>query len=543
MSWKLQIAEDFPKGAWVLDGNSPHFDISGYERHATTTSTDRGPALVKGASRSLVVGNDNKVTFPNTIWKRGREYIPFTLEAFIRPVIADPTNTAPIQILGHAGQMDGLVIERGVISFTTNYTNTGSATCSFDTMNHQVSQVVGLHTENKNSLYVNGELVSEIDITPEQQADTYATDGGDLIAGTTSGPNKLMLNAVAIYDGVLDEGSIDEHLLAAQDAYSAEQVATVYGGQLLEFAASGSYAPLFRMTYDTDVDWGLGGRNNCSLLDGTLYPVSIDGQSINGWWETVIPLMTAPSAIQAVSILWEGSGVIVKTSRDGVLYEVAEKGKPVSTVPPGTLPADEMLHVRVEFEGGKFEDPGFMDNMSVSLYLNDNPTTFAGREVVLVGATPENDYDVVDLHQDWGAEMNNGSITIKSQVNNTGMDIKTVEVWVMRTGGTFTTSLSGANRIRTNGGTEQSTKMGEWQLRHFVFDSNFTGDIVLSGTAQIGHVIVYSEALSDETIAQIYASYSGKPKIVLDLDETFDIHEFDGQVNIYEYDWALETAA
>lgn len=541
MSWNLLIGSDFPKGAWVLDGNSPHADISGYERPATTTNTDRGPALVKGATRSLVVGNDNKVTFPTNFWKQNREYLAFTLEVFIRPVVVDSSDTAEIQILGHAGQMDGLTIQRGVISFVTKFANTGEARASFDTMNLQTCYVVGIHTANKNSLYVNGDLVSEVEITPEQQSDTYAVNGGDLVSGTTTGPNKFMLNAVALYDGVLDDESIDQHYDTAQDTLSAEDVAINYGGQLLEFAATGAYAPFFRMDYDSDIEWGLGGRNNVSLHDGTLYPLSIAGTSVNGWWETVIPINTAPSAIQAVSILWEGTGVLVKTSRDGILWEPAEKGKPVTTVPAGTLPAGEFLYVRVEFEGGKVDDPGFMDNMSVSVYLAANPVSFSGRDVVLSGAVPENDYDVSLLHQDWGAEMNNGSITIKAAVGLTGVAARTVEVWVMRTGGTFTTSMSDA-RIRTNGGTEQSTKLGEWQLRHFVFDSNFTGDIVFSGTAQIGHVILYPEALSDETIAEIYASYTGKPKILLDIDETFDIYEFDGQVDIYEYDWALESA-
>lgn len=542
MSWNLLVGSDFPKGAWVLDGNSPYPDISGYENPATATGTDRGPALVKGAARSLVVGNDAKVTFVNNFWKRNREYLAFSLEVFIRPVVTDYSNTAEIQILGHAGQMDGLTIQKGVVSFVTKYASTGEARASFDTMNHQTSHIVGLHTATKNSLYINGELVSEVDITPEQQADTYAVDGGNLVSGTTTGPNKFMLNAVALYEGVLDDESIDQHYAEAQDTLTAEAVAINYGGQLLEFAATGAYAPFFRIEYDTDVDWALGGRTNVGLLDGTLYPTIIGNTSINGWWESVIPLGTAPTSIQAVSILWEGSGVLVKTSRDGILWEAAEKGKPVTTVPAGTLPDGEFLYVRVEFEGNKVDDPGFMDNMSISLYLTDNAVKFSGRDIVLAGATPENDYDVNDLHQDWGAEMNNGSITIKSAPGLTGAAVRTVEVWVMRTGGTFTTSLTGAH-IRTNGGTEQSTKLGEWQLRHFVFDDDFAGDIVLSGTAQIGHIIIYPATLSDETIAEIYSAYVGKPKVVLEVDENFDIHEFDGEVDIYEYDWALESAA
>lgn len=543
MSWQLQIGQDFPKGAWVLDGNSPHPDVSGYDNPATATGTDRGPALVKGATRSLVVGGGTTVTFPNNFWKRNREYLAFTLEVFIRPVVTDFADTNEIQILGHAGQMDGITIQKGVVSFVTKYTNTGEARASFDIMNLQSCHICALHTETKNSLYINGELVDEVEITPEQQADTYAVEGGDLVSGTTTSVNKFMLNAVALYDGVLDDESIDEHYAAAQDTLTAQDVAIDYGGQLLEFSATGPYAPFFRMEYDTDLEWSLGGRTNCSLLSGTLYPLTINGVSVNGWWETVIPIGTAPTAIQSVSILWEGSGATVKTSRDGILWETAEKGKPVSTVPAGTLPDGEFLYVRVEFVGNKVDDPSFMDNMSVSMYLVDTTIMFAGREVVLESAVPENDYDVSDLHQDWGAEMNTGSITIKAPVNNPQAEVRTVEVWVQRTGGTFTTSLTAANRVRTNGGTEQSTKLGEWQLRHFVFDNPIVGDIFLSGTAQIGHVMLYTESLDDETIAEIYAGYVGKPKIVLDVDETFDIHEFAGQVDIYEYDWAMETAA
>lgn len=536
------MGEDFPRAFWMLDDITPFDDYSGYECFASCANVEKGVALVKGASRSLIVSNEKRLTAYAPYFLKGKEYLPFTIGAFVRPIINDLTDPDPIQILGNEGQMDGLILEGTVVHFVTKYTSTGEARCSFDMMDYQSMGVWGVHTQSKNMLVINGDTVAEIDITPAQQADTFVGTGGTLSSGATNSTNKLMLNAVAVYDTPLDEDSTLTQFANAQDTLGAEDVALDYGGALLEFAPEGALHPYFQIEYSSEQEWGLGFRTDCNMHDGTLYPASSQGISLPGRWETAISLGVTESTIYAANLIWEGVGAEVSTSRNGVDYTPAQKAKNLTTIPKGLNGENQFLYVRVSFPGGIANDPSFFDDMVFSLYSFSEEPTFNGREVVLDKVSLEDDLDVIDLHENWGAEMQGGTITIKAGDPIATATPKTIEVWGNKNGATFTDNLSGAVAKYSNGGAQKPYQTGEWQLRHYVFDAGFTGDITFSGTGQIGHVVLYPEALDAATIKEIYQSYTGKPKVYVEVDEVFNIHEFNGLVDIYEYDWSIETS-
>lgn len=538
MSLQLIAGEDFPRVFCMLDA-FPFVDASGYERNPTVpTGPSWGPALVKGADKSLIVSNSKKISLSGPVLQKGKEYLPWSVEAFVRPVYT--AATGPIQIFGNDGIYDGLVVDGNNVSFVTKYTSTGEARCSFNVMDVHNMGLVGVHTRDKNQLWVNGDLVSEVDITAAQQADTYLGAGTSLAMGASATANAFMVNAVSLYDTALDDSSILRHFANAQDTLSAEDVALAFRGALLEFGVDGAISPYFQIDYSSDAEWGLGIRNNVNIHDGTLYPNSVDNTSQSGYWETVIPLGNTPTTIYSANLLWEGVGATVTTSRDGIAWSPAVKGVALSTVTKGTNGEGQFLFVRVTFPGGVVNDPAFFDNMVFSLYSFGTAPVFGGREVALDKVSLEDDTDVIDLHENWGGEMTAGSIVIRSGTNVPAP--KTVEVWVNKTpGGTFTTNLT-ADTTYSNGGTVATIADGQWQLRHYVATAGFTGDITFSGTAQVGHIILYPEALSADTIKEIYRCYTGKPKITLDVDEVFDIKEFAGKVDIYEYDWSIESA-
>lgn len=542
MSLRLAIPEDFPRNFWMLDDVSPYADYSGYNGTAQSTSTNRGVALCKGAARSLIVSNSDRLVMNTNYFLRGKEYLPFSLGAFVRPIMTDVNDVSAIQILGNDGQMDGIVMEGTKISFVTKYANTGEARASFDVMDYQMIAVYGVHTKSKNMLYINGEVVSEADITPEQQADVFATAGGYLSSGATTSSNKLMLNAVQVYDTALDDTSVITHYAHAQDTLGAEDVALAYGGALLEFAPEGQLSPFYTIDYSSDSEWAVGYTENVSVVDGTLYPVTSGGISLSGFWENIIPLGTVPVNIYAATLTWTGTGATVLTSRDRQVWEPAKKAKALTTVPKGTNGEGQFLYIRVQFPGGIANDPSFFDDMVFSLYAFEEEPTFGGRTVVMDKVSLEEDFDVNDLQENWGAELQGGTLTIKSGDPVSTLTPKTIEVWACKGAGTFTDNLSSANTTYSNGGTLKTYAVGEWQVRHYVFNAGYTGDIVFSGTGQIGHVILYPNVLSADTVKEIYTAYTGKPKIYIDVDETFDIHEFPGLVDVYSYDWAIETA-
>lgn len=543
MSLKLVIPEDSPRVFLPLDDTSPYADYSGYERIATCASTNYGTSLAKGCSRSLIVNNTNKLTVAAPVFKQNKEYMPWSVGVFIRPVVSGPE--VEQQIFGNDGAMDGLVIEGTVVSFVTKYTNTGEARASFDLIDLQKAAAYGVHTLHKNSLYINGELVDEVETTPAQRLDTYVASGNTLTSGASAGSNSLMLNALNIYDFELDDEDIIKHYAHSEDTLGAEDVAIDYRGALLEFAPDGQLIPFYTVEYSSDEEWGLGRRENMVLNDGTLYPSVSQGISQPGTWTTVLPLGISPTSIYAANLLWEGTGATVNTSRDGLIWEPAVKGRALITVPRGTAGGGQFLFIRVSFPGGVAGDLSSFDNMVFSLYNTGTIPSFSGREVILDKVSPEGDYDVIDFHENWGAELEAGTITIKAAVGDTGVTARTVEVWANKgIGTTFTDNLEdGASLVAkySNGGTFKAYAVGEWQLRHYVLDSP-AGDIVFSGTGQIGHVVLYPSVLTPAVIKEIYDSYTGKPKIYLDLDETFDIHEFAGMVDIYQYDWSIESA-
>lgn len=537
----MVAGEDFPRAHWMLDDTSPYDDYSGYERVATSSSTARGHALVKGAERSLIVDNANKLVVSGPVFVPGKEYLPFSVEVFFRPIMTDVTNESKIQVFGNDSFMDGLVLEGTVLSFGTSFASTGEARCYFDLMDYQSVGAVGIHTKVKNYLYVNGDLVAEVAISPEQQADTFAAPGTVLVSGATTGPNKLMLNSLSLYDTELDDDSVITHYANAQDVLGVEDVALNYRGSALEFAPEGALSPFFTIEYSSNEEWSLGHRVDCRIDDGTLYPAFSQGVSIEGYWETVIPLGITPTQIYAANLIWEGTGASVSTSRDGVLWEPAQKGKALTTIPKGTNGEGQFLFVRVTFPGGVADDTSSFDNMVFALYGTGLAPNFSGREVVLDKATPESDFDVIDFHENWGVELEAGSVTIKAAAGETGIIPQTVEVWAMKNGSTFTDNLGSAT-VYTNGGTAKPWANGEWQLRHYVFDAPYAGDITFSGTGQIGHVVMYPGKLTPADCKEIHDAYTGKPKIQVEIDEVFDIHEFLGKVDIYEYDWNIESA-
>lgn len=530
--------QDFPRAHWMLDDASPHADYSGYEANATnpdSTAAVYGPALVKGAERSLIISSTNKLTVDSPVLIQGKEYLPFAIETYVRPVLQNGEQ----QIVGNDGVMDGITINGTVVSFVTKYTNTGEARASFDTVDPMNYGIVGVHSKMKNQLYINGEMVAEVDITDAQQADTYVSPGGTLTCG--SGNGSFMMNSLTLYDLELDDDAIATHYAHSQDTLGAEDVSISYKGALLEFSTGGAISPFYTTEFSSTDEWNLGYKVDVTIHDGTLYPVSSQGVSIPGYWEVVLPLGTMENSIYAANLMWEGTGATVSTSLDGATYATAQKGKALSTLTKGMSPENQFLFVRVSFPGGLVADESYFDNMVFSVYGTGALPDFAGREITIDNATPEGDYDVIDMHGNWGIELENGTVTIKAPVADTAAYSKTIEVWV-NPKTTVTDNLSGADVIYSNGGSVKALSPGEWQLRHYVFNNGFTGNITFSGTGQIGHIMIYPDAWSASVIKEIYDAYTGKPRVLVDVDEVFDIHEFDGLVDIYEYDWSIESA-
>jgi hypothetical protein len=438
--------------------------------------------------------------------------------------------------------MDGLVIEGRTLSFSTKYATTGEAKCTFDIEDYAALHIVAVHTHKRNALYVNGDLVAEVSTTPEQQADEFLSTGGTLVSGTTSGPNKIAVNGLAVYADALAESSIDDHYEEGTDNLSEGAVATAFGGINLQLTPDAA-APVFQQTFNESWHWAEGYFSKVVDQYGQLIPTfGSNGLSVAGSWYTSVLLPQSLDNLYGISMLWDGVGVKVETSLDGNSWTQVTKGVKISTIPQGFKPANEVILIRVTFTSGYPQETQYFDNLVISAFKMAGMPPFDGRTVTLDKASIESDFDTMDYNENWGVELEAGTITIGPRVTGS-ITPKTIQVWAKKkSSASFGDNLTGYTASYTNGGALEAYRPDEWQLRTYVFDAGYTGDIVFNGTGQIGTISIFPNAFTPADVQASYLSYVGIPTNMVPLVDTVTMNSLDSLVNIYEYDWAIESS-
>jgi len=543
MSYRYVAVESDPDALWIFDDPSPFTDYSGHNRTASTGSTAKHAALVKGADYALIVGNSNKISLnAYAVMQQGREKQSFSVEAVFRSIKKDPTNTAPQQVWGNDNQFDGLGISGTKVYFTTKYTSTGEARCEFDIQNNRSVKAVGVHTAAKNSLYVDGDLVSEVDITAAQQADTYLADGNTITCGGTTSTNLIAINAVAVYRHVLLEEDVDAHLIEAEDNLSEFHVATGYGGTILPLTDEHT-APYEQRTWTTEADWNGGLKAGVVVEYEQISPELRNGISIASNWQTSQPLPQGIGTLYGVTLSWQGQGVTVDTSVDGgVTWAPVVKGVKTPSIPAGFDPTGKTLVIRASFAGGVIDDPAYFDELICTTYVANTVPPVDGRTVTLTNVSCESNEDIMDYDHNWGAELINGTLSIAAPAAGS-FTPKTIEVWAKKAStAAFSDNLTSPTAQYTNGGTFQAYQIDEWQLRTYVFSSGFSGAINFTGTGQIGSVVLYPYAKTSAQVLEAYQAYVGRPVVPLPTQGNIGIVELTEQIDAYEYEWSMESA-
>jgi hypothetical protein len=539
MSFVLVAMESDPDALWTFDDPSPFTDWSGHGRSASTTATAKHAALVKGSDYSLIVDNATKISAnAAAVMQRGREKQSFTVETVFRSIKKDPTNTAYQQVWGNDNGYDGIVIAGTVVSFVTKYTSTGEARCSYDIQLNRRVHVAAIHTATKNSLYIDGDMVAEVDITEAQQADTYLYDGNTITMGGTTSTNVLAINALAVYRSVVSEDELDAHYVEGTDNVSEFHVAAGYGGTIVPLTEDYT-APYESRTFTTEADW------NSGLMAGTiveyeqLVPQMNNGISVPATWTVAHPLPQGLGTLYGVTLNWQGQGVTVETSVDGNTWASVPKGNKTPTIPAGFNPTNQVLQIRATFPGGIVDDPSYIDDLSVTTFINNTLPPVDGRTVTLTNTSIESNDDIMDFDTNWGAELNNGSISIAA---GGSFPVKTIEIWEKKaSGASFTDNITPTTSY-TNGTTLQVYRTDEWQLRTYVISAGTTGAITISGTGQVGSIVLYPYAKTAAQVLETYRAYVGKPKYIIPTQGNIAILELTDQIDAYEYEWSVETA-
>ena len=526
----------------MLDDTYPFQENSGVSAVGTKKTGTSDPTtsvpLVAGAEYSTVFKSTSVGQFDCNIFKEGLEQRPFVLEAWVLPI--PKTTTGNQQILSHDGIFDGLSINNKVIRFGTQYVTHGDAFCTFDLEEFKLAHVVGVHSSDRNELFVNGVKVSEIKLTEDQQGDSYVATDDYLYSGYTTSNQELAINGVSFYASLSGE-QILQNYLAGIERIGQAQVAPQYGGQIFDLEAEKG-AIYFEDEWVNSSDFTRGRKVNVEIGPESVVPSYSGGLSEAGTWTVGVPLDTqGDTSIYGVMVSWSGEYITVDVSLDGSSWTSAVSGELVSIISDGYNPTNKDLWIRVSFAGGLAEDPAYLESLRAICFRNSNIANSSGRVMdVTHPAVPRSNFEPHLYRDDNGISLQGGTLTIEPDVGADPDISRTLEMWIKTISGTPTISVGGTKY--RNGVADSTLPVGEWSLIHYVAGADITTDITVSGDCIVGQINLYPTALTATEIDFIVDSYAGKAKVRFSDPIDVQVSDAATPVKIYAHDWAIDAA-
>lgn len=579
MSYQLQVQADAPFSFWKLDGSGPTYDDSaGSLRQADLVgSAVLSSALVAGSGNSLVLSNTNRIEMDDPVFNKGYEQRAFTLEAWVKPINV----TGPVSVMSHSSTYDGLVITDDEIIFTTKYVSAGECKTSYRYSINKSYHIVGVHDNGRNSLYVDGVLVDETDLTEDQQNASYDFLTTDLIAGQSGTASIISFDAPAIYVKTLPLEIIESHYSLGIDVPGSETIASYNQGTFWNFSDESRNIAISK-SWNSDDEFQDALMTNVVVADGTIIPfysvveseVIVDGlptivqtnTSVSGTWQSSLELTGVPEATLAEGrLIWAGEGSLtIEYSLDGSTW------KDPSILPSESFTNTDSIDVRVSFAGGIVDDTSYVEYINLVVYtdkdfygsLDNRFASFSG-----VGVTSQNYYEPIEYADFNGIDITTGEITITTDSSFNGEEetpdqlyITGFDLWIKAAVGNIVTA--GANTITRSGDT----------IVFSGFDAvTVNGVIVTSGTTVFGNndwkhigavlttplnptitvgddgssVAQFSALYGDVDGAgmqQIYAAYLGLPGVVVDDTSIVSISQPANPTKLYSNIWGITPA-
>lgn len=582
MSTILEAIRDKPLAAFKLDSTAPYQDYSGYNNTGTATgSPQKSTALSSGVQYSTVFDNGSVGKFfaPSPVLKQGYEASPFSLEAWSYPIIRDVTDPTEQQILGRSGLMDGITINGTIVSFVTKYLTSGECRVSYDLQVNRRFYVVGVHNAEKNSLYIDGVLVGETELTDAQKLDQYVL-GSDsyLYSGNTTGTTALAMNNVCIYGTGLSPDVINRHFSMGNRHLSFNSV--LKGISAVRIPMSQNEGDVFlEQSWSSATDWINASLSDTVVENERIKPRLVSGVSIAGTWTDLFVMsVTDLVSIYGVNMVWDGDGAIVEASLDGIVWETVERGKNLDIIPPGFDPTEKELLIRISFPGGIADDPSYVDNMTVTGFKTGVTPPVHGRDITFTSpAYIRNEHEPVEYSDDWGARLPHGYVSITEDSTDDPMLPGTIELWIkpnntekfyidgrtgsgdvsnflLNIGDNFYSATRMTGYINGNLRTTEALRVGEWSLIHIVPDTPLSGKLTINagfdssiidtstGDITVGQIVLYEDALTAAQIADLYESYTSLNVAKANDSSFVQITEPTTAAVIIDADWSIVSA-
>lgn len=540
--YRYHVTKRAPLASFILDDAVPFQEhsgagVTGGKKTGTSDPTTSVP-LVAGAAYSSVFKSTSVGQFACNIFKQGLEARPFAIEAWVLPI--PKTSTGPQQILSHDGVFDGLSISGKTIKFCTTYSTYGEAACTYDLGEYKLAHVVGVHTLDKNELFVNGIKVAEVNLTEDQKTDSYITTDGYLYSGYTTSNQELAMNGVAFYASLSGE-QISQNYLAGTEFIGQAGVYPQFNG--LSFNMNAAKGTVFlEESWTNAADFNRGRRDNVEISPEAVVPAYSGGLSLAGSWYAGVPLdISNDTDIYGVMLSWSGIGITVQVSLNGSVWTSAVNGELVSIIPDGFDPTNKDLWIRVNFAGGLAADPAYLEGIAVIGFRDNMVDNAIEREVTVTHpAVLRNDYESNLYRDDNGISLHGGTMTIGTDTSTEPDVARTLEVWIKTISGTPTISVGGTKY--RNGVADSTLPVGEWSLIHYVAASDIATTITISGDCIVGQVVLYPTALTSDNVNHIWKAYTSRTAIRFTEPLDIELTEGPSPVAIYAHDWAIDAA-
>lgn len=578
MSYQLQVLADNPFSYWKLDETGPAFpDSAGSLRTADLVGTIvRHPALVSGSGNALVLSNTNHLDMDDPVFNKGYELRQFSLEAWVKPVNV----TGEVAVMSHSSIYDGLTITPTHINFKTVYQTAGTAEVSFEYETGKAFHVVGLHTNGKNSLYVDGVLVDELDLTAEQQDDAYGFVTSDLIGGQSGTASTIALDAPAIYSFAMTEDAVRRHYTNGIAVDTSEAIAGFNNATHWNFADTGRNISSYSL-WTTSDDWKTGILTDVAVAEDTIVPtytqteteIVEDGlivpvyenTSIAGVWQVSVALGDVPETTLAdARITWLGEGdYTVEYSLDGTTW------KNPNLAPTESLDNSDTIELRITFDGGIVDDPSYVSSLRLVVYTDKNfKGTRADRFASMSGngLASTSYYEPIEYADFNGIKLLSGAINTTVDASYDGeeesgdLDIYAFDMWVKPVAGNILTATgisvsrsgstivySGLSSLVVNGVSVASGATvftsDSWYHIAGIFTTPGNYALTVGATNMlISQLSAISRNVNTAGLQLSYAAYLGLPGLLVNDTSEVDIGEGSPATNLYAHVWGITPA-
>ena len=580
MSYTYNVLNDRPRHFYPLvPGALAYNDATGRANGSAVGTPTEAPPLVVGGGSAFVMDGSNHFRFQTPLFYLDSPNRPFTLEAWFKPV----SITGAKGIIGHNGQDDGLQFDGESISFSTLHGPAGAAVARYFPPNTDAAfHVVGVHSESKNELFVNGVRAASVDLTEAQLLSNYsvASAPGYLYVGHR--PGTIIVDAVAVYAESLTSRQAKLHFLQGRDVPGVQEIVQKRGGRYWDFTDARSDVA-FDFSFDTTAEWLDAQAASVRIFEDTLLPaLAEDGTALAGTWIAgfILESIIEPK-VDGSKIEFDGDGDFsIQTSiNDGTTWSPAVNGREVTGLSKGAVTTGKSLLIRVTFPAGTLNSITKVRNLSVKLYRTRNSAgTVTGNTANLIGKVglASAIHEPIEHSNRMGIEFyDGGSATIPSL-----SDIRTLEFWVKAntaqpataewwhifdyrnadgTGSGYLARDTATSNWSANGGTlyvngkatVSSTDFaftpGRWyhvvfvttlaSSNRLVINNNFNGDI--GRPISVGLFAGYPQQMTATEVTGLYNAYLGIPtNQIVEVTGLIVRDSPTETVKIYTYDWS-----